>query len=157
MFAQGAGIVVVALEVGDEEIGVFRIWSVGTFAEQEGGMGQLIDASHPLFRNFPTDKHTDWQWWIMAVKRAIILPRTMKAIVTEMDSYAFLRPMAQLIEFNCMGGKVLLSTMELHKSQMYPEARALLNSIYEYMAGDEFAPQQELTEEEITLDLKLGL
>lgn len=132
-------------------------WSVGTFAEQEGGMGQLIDASHPLFRNFPTDKHTDWQWWIMAVKRAIILPRTMKAIVTEMDSYAFLRPMAQLIEFNCMGGKVLLSTMELHKSQMYPEARALLNSIYEYMAGDEFAPQQELTEEEITLDLKLGL
>ena len=120
-------------------------------------MGQLIDALHPVFRNFPTDKHTDWQWWIMAVKRAIILPRTMKAIVTEMDSYAFLRPMAQLIEFNCMGGKVLLSTMELHKSQMYPEARALLNSIYEYMAGDEFAPQQELTEEEITLDLKLGL
>lgn len=132
-------------------------WSVGTFAEQEGGMGQLIDAAHPVFRDFPTDKHTDWQWWAMAAKRAIILPRTMKAIVTEMDSYAFLRPMAQLIEFNCMGGKVLLSTMELHRSQGYPEARALLNSIYKYMSGNDFAPQQELSEKEITLDLKLGL
>ncbi len=132
-------------------------WSVGTFAEQEGGMGQLIDAAHPVFRDFPTDRHTDWQWWAMATKRAIILPRTMEAIVTEMDSYAFLRPMAQLIEFNCMGGKVMLSTMELHKSQKYPEARALLNSIYKYMAGDEFVPHQELTEKEIMLDLKLGL
>ena len=123
-------------------------WSVGTFSDQEGGMGELIDVSHPIFREFPTDKHTDWQWWIMATKRAVILPRTMKAIVTEMDSYAFLRPMAQLIEFRCMGGKVLLSAMELHNSQKYPEARALQAAIYEYMAGDEFEPAEELTEKE---------
>ena len=80
----------------------------------------------------------------------------MKAIVTEMDSYAFLRPMAQLMEFRCMGGKMLLSSMELQNSQEYPEARALLASIYEYMAGEEFAPEQELNESEIMLDLKLG-
>lgn len=131
-------------------------WSVGTFADQEGGMGQLIDVKHPIFRRFPTDKHTDWQWWIMATKRAFILPRRMKAIVTEMDSYAFLRPMAQLMEFRCMGGKVLLSSMELQNSQEYPEARALSASIYEYMAGEEFEPEQEINESEIMLDLKLG-
>ena len=131
-------------------------WSVGTFADQESGMGQLIDVKHPIFRRFPTDKHTDWQWWIMATKRAFILPRRMKAIVTEMDSYAFLRPMAQLMEFRCMGGKVLLSSMELQNSQEYPEARALSASIYEYMAGEEFEPEQELNESEIMLDLKLG-
>lgn len=96
-------------------------WSVGTFADQEGGMGQLIDTEHPIFKEFPTDFHTDWQWWIMATKRAVILPHPMKTIITEMDSYAFLRPMAQLIEFRCLKGKVLLSTMELHKSQQYPE------------------------------------
>lgn len=131
-------------------------WSVGTFADQEGGMGQLIDVKHPIFRRFPTDKHTDWQWWIMATKRAFILPRRMKAIVTEMDSYAFLRPMAQLMEFRCMGGKLLLSSMELQNSQEYPEARALSASIYEYMAGEEFEPEQEINESEIMLDLKLG-
>ena len=124
-------------------------WSVGTFAEQEGGMGQLIDTGHPIFRKFPTDFHTDWQWWIMAGKRAVILPRPMKSVITEMDSYAFLRPMAQLVEFNCRKGKVLLSTMELHKSQQYPEARALQTAIYEYLSGEEFRPSEELTEEEV--------
>ena len=124
-------------------------WSVGTFAEQEGGMGQLIDTEHPIFRNFPTDFHTDWQWWIVAGKRAVILPRSIKSVITEMDSYAFLRPMAQLIEFNCLNGKVLLSTMELHKSLQYPEARALQAAIYEYLSGEEFRPAEELTVEEL--------
>lgn len=126
-------------------------WSVGTFADQEGGMGQLIDTGHPIFKEFPTDFHTDWQWWIMATKRAVILPHPMKTIITEMDSYAFLRPMAQMIEFRCLKGKVLLSTMELHKSQQYPEVRALQASIYTYLSGENFEPAEEITEEELSM------
>lgn len=126
-------------------------WSVGTFADQEGGMGQLIDTEHPIFKEFPTDFHTDWQWWIMATKRAVILPHPMKTIITEMDSYAFLRPMAQMIEFRCLKGKVLLSTMELHKSQQYPEARALQTAIYEYLSGEDFEPSEEIAEEELSM------
>lgn len=126
-------------------------WSVGTFADQEGGMGQLIDTEHPIFKEFPTDFHTDWQWWIMATKRALILPHPMKTIITEMDSYAFLRPMAQMIEFRCLKGKVLLSTMELHKSQQYPEVRALQASIYTYLSGENFEPAEEITEEELSM------
>ena len=126
-------------------------WSVRTFADQEGGMGQLIDTEHPIFKEFPTDFHTDWQWWIMATKRAVILPHPMKTIITEMDSYAFLRPMAQMIEFRCLKGKVLLSTMELHKSQQYPEVRALQASIYTYLSGENFEPAEEITEEELSM------
>lgn len=126
-------------------------WSVGTFADQEGGMGQLIDTENPIFKEFPTDFHTDWQWWIMATKRAVILPHPMKTIITEMDSYAFLRPMAQMIEFRCLKGKVLLSTMELHKSQQYPEVRALQASIYTYLSGENFEPAEEITEEELSM------
>lgn len=126
-------------------------WSVGTFADQEGGMGQLIDTEHPIFKEFPTDFHTDWQWWIMATKRAVILPHPMKTIITEMDSYAFLRPMAQMIEFRCLKGKVLLSTMELHKSQQYPEVRALQASIYTYLSGENFELAEEITEEELSM------
>ena len=126
-------------------------WSVGTFADQEGGMGQLIDTEHPIFKEFPTDFHTDWQWWIMATKRAVILPHPMKTIITEMDSYAFLRPMAQMIEFRCLKGKVLLSTMELHKSQQYPEVRELQASIYTYLSGENFEPAEEITEEELSM------
>ena len=120
-------------------------WSVCTFPTQAGGMGQLIDAAHPIFRDFPTDSHTDWQWWPMAVQRAVILPERIRAIVTEMDSYAFLRPMAKLFECRCGGGRLLFSTLNLHHLQGHPEARALLKAIYGYMASDEFQPVQALS------------
>ena len=126
-------------------------------------MGQLIDASHPLFRNFPTEFYSSWQWWPMAVQRAVILPERMKAmikkpakkmsavpksrmkaVVTEMDSYAFLRPMAKLFECRCGNGKLLFSTMNLQNLQQYPEARALLDAIYRYLSSEEFAPEQEM-------------
>lgn len=119
-------------------------WSVGTFSGQEGSMGQLIDVSHPVFESFPTEFHTNWQWWPMAVQRAVILPRNYAAIITEMDSYAYLRPMAQLLECRLGKGKLMLSSMGLQNLQQYPEARALLDGIYRYMDSERFCPEQEI-------------
>lgn len=119
-------------------------WSVGTFLKQEGGMGQLIDDAHPIFADFPTAFHTDWQWWRMATQRAVILPARYSAIITEMDSYAYLRPMAQLLECRCGGGRLLLSTLGLHNNLQHPECRALQGSIYRYLTSDRFAPRQEI-------------
>ena len=127
-------------------------WSVGTFPAQAGGMGLLIDAAHPVFASFPTDAHTDFQWWPMASRRAVILPealRGLRPIVTLMDSYAYLRPMAQLFECRCGGGRLLFSSLGLHHLTQYPEARALLFSIYRYMGSEAFAPAQEAPVEEI--------
>ena len=113
-------------------------------------MGQYIDTEHPIFASFPTQKHTDWQWWCMATQRAVILPRAYHAIVAEMDSYAYLRPMAKLIEWRCGNGKVLLSTFGLYKLQQYPEARALQEAIYRYLGSDQCKPQQTITIEELS-------
>lgn len=117
-------------------------WSTGTFPQQEGGMGQLIDAGHPIFEYFPTETHTNWQWWPMAVQRAVILPKPIKAVIIEMDSYASLRHMAQLFECRCKKGKVLFSSMGLQNLQQYPEARALLDAVYHYMNSGKFQPEQ---------------
>ena len=124
-------------------------WSVGTFPAQPGGMGQLMDTAHPIFQHFPTEAHSNWQWWPMASQRAFILPRRMQAIITEMDSYAYLRPMAKLLECRCCGGRLMLSSMALHNLQHYPEARALQNAIYAYLATDIPLPPQELTATEV--------
>ena len=124
-------------------------WSVGTFAGQEGGMGQLMDAGHPLFADFPTEFYSNWQWWPMAGQRAMILPRRMHAIVAEMDSYAYLRPMAKLLECRCHGGRLLISSMGLHQLMAYPEARALQQAIYTYLSRTSAAPEQELSVEEV--------
>ena len=106
-------------------------------------MGQLIDTAHPVFEEFPTQFHTNWQWWPMASQRAVIFPHPVKAIVTEMDSYAYMRPMAQLAEFRCGGGKLLFSSMGL-------QSRALLHAIYQYMDSEAFAPEEEISVEEMS-------
>ena len=124
-------------------------WTVGTFTKQEGGMGQYIDVHHPIFRNFPTDSHSDWQWWCIAVQRAVILPRRIETIIAEIDSFVTMRYMAKLFECKCGGGKLLFSSMGLHNLQQYPQARALLQEIYSYMDSEEFAPRQEMSLEEI--------
>lgn len=112
-------------------------------------MGQLIDEKHPVFREFPTEFYTNWQWWPMATQRAVILPKRYKAIITEMDSYAYLRPMAQLLECRCGKGKLLFSTMGLQNLLKYPEARALQASIYRYLDSGEFMPDQVIEAEVI--------
>ncbi|NCC42026.1 MAG: hypothetical protein EOM18_00260 [Clostridia bacterium] len=119
-------------------------WSVGTFPAQAGGMGQLIDTKHPIFEDFPTEPHTNWQWWAMASQRALILPEPVKAIVTEMDSYAYMRPMAQLLECKCGNGRLMVSSMALQDLQQYPEGRALQAAIYKYMDSEKFVPAQEI-------------
>ena len=119
-------------------------WSVGTFPCQSGTMGQLIDASHPIFREFPTEKHTNWQWWPMAGRRAAYIPAGLRAIVAELDSFATLRPLAQLFECRVGPGRLLFSSMALRELEEYPEAGALLNAIYRYMETDQFQPGQSL-------------
>ncbi len=131
-------------------------WSVCTFPHQSGCMGQLIDKDHPLFRDFPTDDHNDWQWWPMSRQRAMILPEKIDAVIAEMDSYAFLRPMAKLFECRCGNGKLLVSSLGLQSLQSYPEARALLRSVYSYLISDEFSPQLRLSEEWIDTIFKTG-
>ena len=120
-------------------------WSVGTFPNQEGGMGLLIDGNHPLFCTFPTQSHTNWQWWPMACQRAVELPRDIRPIVTQLDTFARLRHMGMLFECRCGGGRLLFSSMDLNSLNQYPEARALQRAIYRYLDSPDFCPGQELS------------
>ena len=112
-------------------------------------MGLLIDDAHPLFKDFPTSFHSDYQWFVPSSQRAMILPDGVRSIVAVLDSYAYLRNMGLILEFNCKKGRVFLSTLSLHK-QDYPECRALLSSIYRYLASDDFRPAQDISYEELT-------
>ena len=141
-------------------------WSVGTFPCQSGTMGQYIDAAHPVFRReacsgayqashggrlpplrgrgFPTEKHTNWQWWPMANRPAVPVPRGLRPIVAQLDSFTTLRPLAQLFECRVGPGRLLFSSMALRELTEYPEAQALLNAIYRYMESDLFQSEQFL-------------
>lgn len=125
-------------------------WSTGTFPNQEGGMGLMIDSAHPIFRTFPTQFHTNWQWWPMACQRAVELPRGLRAIVTQLDTFSRLRHLGMLFEFRCGGGQVVFSSMDLNGLKQYPEARALQRAIYRYLGSPDFYPEQELSVQALT-------
>ncbi len=131
-------------------------WSVCTFPTQSGCMGQWIDADHPIFRDFPTESFSGWQWHPMAGRRALLLPRRMKAIVAEMDSCTLLRPMAQLFECRCGGGKLMVSSLGLHRLEQAPNVRALRQAVYAYTGSDLFRPEQELPPETAAEFLPVG-
>jgi hypothetical protein len=119
---------------------------VGTFAAQEGFMGVLVEPEHPVFAGFPTEFHSNWQWWPMSQGRAMMLPLETKALVTALDCYARMRHMGMLVEGRVGEGKLMVSSMGLLENRMYPEARAMLQSILDYMASDAFGPTQALRE-----------
>ena len=153
---QEGGIVYLAPDSTEEAIprsirGQFSpdFWSVCTFPHQAGGMGLLINEKHPLFRHFPTEFYGNWQWWPMAGRQAMILPERMDTIITEMDSCAFLRPMAMLFECRCGAGRMLVSSLGLHELQQYPEARALQRAVYRYLDSGAFNPRQQVSPDEI--------
>ena len=124
-------------------------WSVGSFPEQEGGMGMVIDASHPALEHFPTAFYSQWQWWPMANGRPMILPEWIRPIIRVPDSCLRMKPMGLLFEAKIGAGRLMVSSMGLHDIQQYPEAGALLDGILTYMNGPGFQPVQELTEEQL--------
>ena len=124
-------------------------WSVGSFPEQEGGMGMVIDASHPALEHFPTAFYSQWQWWPMANGRPMILPEWICPIIGVPDSCLRMKPMGLLFEAKIGAGRLMVSSMGLHDIQQYPEAGALLDGILTYMNGPGFQPVQELTEEQL--------
>lgn len=124
-------------------------WSVGTFPHQDGYMGCVPKPEHPLFEKFPTDEHSDWQWWSLTKSRAMILEGDTEPLFDVMDCYARLRKLAFMVEARVGDGKLLISSMGLLEKQEYPEVRAMLRSIYSYMNSNSFNPTQELTKEDL--------
>ena len=69
-------------------------------------MGLLLDPEHPLFDNFPTDYHTDIQWWVMTTKgRTMNLEsltnekgEKIKPLIQMMDSFDEVKNMGLLYE-----------------------------------------------------------
>lgn len=110
-------------------------WSVGTFPEQTGTMGLLIDPAHPALADFPTEFYANWQWWAPAQGRALPLPDGVRPIVRVLDSVTRLGNWALAWEAQLGRGRVLLSGMALHAHLDRPECAHLLRCLARYLAA----------------------
>jgi len=114
-----------------------------------GTMGILTDPSHPLFDDFPTGSHSDWQWWsIVKNSRPLILDRTpagYKPVIQVIDNIERNHKLGLVFEFRLGAGKILVCMSDLRLIQDRPEARQFYSSILDYMASDKFKPLQDIS------------
>lgn len=119
-----------------------------------GTLGLLIDPKHPLLKDFPTDFHTNWQWFPMIKhSRPFILDQTPQdylPIVQVIDNVERNHKLGLIFEFEVNGGKLLVCMSDLPAIQDKPEARQLYGSILSYMASDVFSPSCKITFNELS-------
>jgi hypothetical protein len=112
-------------------------------------LGILCDPKHPALAGFPTDFHSNWQWWeLQQNARPFILTKMgdVKPVVQVIDDWFTNRKLGYIFEARVGKGRLLACGMDLSTNpEKRPAARQMLVSLLDYMAGGKFAPATEVT------------
>ncbi|MDR1417266.1 MAG: beta-glucuronidase [Prevotellaceae bacterium] len=111
--------------------------------------GILVNPRHPLFADFPTDYHSNLQWWEL-VHRAQVMqltdfPKGFQPLVQSIDTWFLNRKIGMLFEANVSGGKLVVCSMDIQSSlDERIVARQLRSSIIGYMQSGKFRPAHQV-------------
>uniref|UniRef100_UPI00260A70C3 glycoside hydrolase family 2 TIM barrel-domain containing protein n=1 Tax=uncultured Proteiniphilum sp. TaxID=497637 RepID=UPI00260A70C3 len=108
-------------------------------------LGILCDPSHPALKDFPTEYHSNWQWWdAMSHADAVLLDSLasdVKPIVRIIDDWVSNRSLTLLFEAQIGKGRIVVSGADLvNDLTSRPEARQLRFSLMQYMNSGAFKP-----------------
>lgn len=120
-------------------------WSPVHFPNQPGTMGLLIKPDHPALTEFPTEFHTNWQWWDLCKQSKTLDMKALKTeqIVTVVDNFFKNRNLSNLFEVKVGQGSLVFSSMDLHSDiNERPVAKCMLASIVNYMNSSNFSPEK---------------
>ncbi len=116
--------------------------------EVPGTLGILCDPSAPALARFPTEFHSNWQWWPLVRNARPIAydgaPGDFRPIVQVVDNFVRNHKLGLIAETKVGQGSLLISAIDLQAHQDKPEARQMLHSLLRYMDSPEFAPRHEL-------------
>ena len=80
-------------------------------------LGVLVDPAHPAFAAFPTESHSNWQWWYLVSRAGAMLmdplPRDVRPIVQVIDDWFTARKLALAFEARVNGGRLLVTSIDL--------------------------------------------
>ena len=123
-----------------------------------GTLGILTNPKHPIFCDFPTEMHTNWQWFpVIKDSHPLVLDnfaKDDKPIVQVIDNIERNHKLGLVMEWKVGAGKLLVCMSDLEKASEYPEGRAFYESVLSYMRSPEFAPQSEITIADLRKTLK---
>jgi Glycosyl hydrolases family 2, sugar binding domain/Glycosyl hydrolases family 2/Glycosyl hydrolases family 2, TIM barrel domain len=117
-------------------------------------LGILCDPKNALFKDFPTEYHSNWQWWDPVThSQAMIIngfPANLKPLIQPIDTWFENRRLALAFESKTGNGKLMVCSIDL-KNNMYdrPVSQQLLISLLNYMNSPSFNPQTDLSLNEV--------
>jgi hypothetical protein len=108
-------------------------------------LGILCDPENPVFADFPTEFHSNWQWWdIISKSQAMNLgdfPDLMKPLIQVIDTWFESRKLGVLFEVRVGNGKMCISSIDFeHDLDKRPSTRLFYSSLIRYMKSDRFNP-----------------
>ena len=133
--------------------------SIHKWPQKAHTMGILCNPKHPVFKSFPTDYYSNWQWWdiTMHANAMIInnLPGDNRPLIQVIDSYIINEKLAYLWECKVGDGKLMVCSINLTSDmEKRPASRQLKNSIINYMKSANFIPEMNYEIEEFSNYLK---
>ncbi|MCD7935681.1 MAG: beta-glucuronidase [Tannerellaceae bacterium] len=128
-----------------------HFWNPIMFAWPPMTIGCLIHEEEPVFNNFVTSYHTDWQWWDILNHAKVIemqdAPRALRPFIQVIDAYDNNQKLGIGFEAKVNGGKLLVLVVDTEKEiENRPATKQLLQSIDNYVKGDQFNPAVEVEE-----------
>ena len=127
-------------------------------AVSPGTLGILTRPEHPIFKGFPTEMHTNWQWFpVIKESHPLVLDNFAKdylPIVQVIDNIERNHKLGLVMEWKVGAGKLLVCMSDLEKASHYPEGRAFYQSVLSYMRSSDFNPQSEITIPDLMKTLK---
>lgn len=128
-----------------------HFWNPIMFAWAPMTIGCLIHEKEPVFDNFVTAYHTDWQWWDILENAKVIemqnTPKELRPFIQVIDAYDNNQKLGIGFEAKVNGGKLLVLAVDTQKKMdERPATRQLLESIDKYVKSDKFDPQVKVEE-----------
>ena len=118
-----------------------------------GTLGILTNPEHPIFKGFPTEMHTNWQWFpVIKESHPLVLDNFAKdyrPIVQVIDNIERNHKLGLVMEWKVGAGKLLVCMSDLVKAAKYPEGKAFYQSVIDYMRSADFNPSAEITVDEL--------
>lgn len=130
-------------------------------------MGILCNPEHKIFSLFPTEYHTNWQWYdLLRDAHPLVFDefgmdkcwnKGFIPTIQVIDGWKTNRKLGVLAEARMGKGKVVITSMNLEDSLEHrPSARQFRSSLAEYMNSPYFTPECVISAEHIYALMKAG-
>lgn len=115
-------------------------------------LGILCEPSDTLFSEFPTEYHSNWQWWYIVSRAGAMimnqLPAELRPTIQIIDDWFTNRRLGIAFEAKVMNGSLFVCSVDLENLDN-PVVRQLRYSIVKYMQSNSFKPKIKVSHDQI--------